>query len=143
MKKIIIAIAILSIFVACFCINIYAADASASRSFSLSETNLTASGLNYNYTSGDATVKTYVQHWKGNAAHADTARTQIVSHNNLSSKRCEVYIYVNGNLNTSNINSDVAETATGLWKTVQRTYHKITTTSNNGQTYLYEANGVQ
>ncbi len=33
---------------------------------------------------------------------------QIVSHNNLTSKRCEVYIYVNGNLNNSNINSDVA-----------------------------------
>lgn len=50
-------------------------------------------------------------------------------------------IYANGEVNSSNTDATYAETATGLWITVQRTYHLITLTGSTGNTYKYEANG--
>lgn len=145
MKKVLVMLFILILLTICFCINVFAADswdASVTKSFTLSKKDLTVSGYSYNYTSGNATVNTYVQHWKGNIANRDTARTQISSSTNLGERKCTVTIYVDGKVNISVNDPLYAETPTAsIWQTVSRTYHKIETTSYNGKTYLYEATG--
>lgn len=141
MKKILILICALVVFVSMIVISTQAQAYSKVDSFNLSDESLTSSGKTFSYNQNNINFTSYVHHWKGNLVHADTARTQIKSATNVSNKNCTVKIYVNGQVNSTNSDPTFAETATSIWQTVSRTYHKITLTGSTGNTFTYEANG--
>lgn len=141
MKKCFVLILSLFLIFVALTLPAQAASYSENDNFYLSTKNKSASGKTFSYNKNNINVTTYVQHWKGNASHADTARSQIKSGSNISQTSCCVDIYVNGKLNTSNTDPTYAETATGLWAKVQRTHHKISLSGSTGNTLTYVADG--
>lgn len=143
MKKILVLLLTVCLVLATFGIGASAASQSVTKSYKLSNTDKTVSGYTYKYDSGDASVTTYVQHWKGNLLNADTARTQIKYQTNLKNSNCVVKLYASSTLSASYTDETYAETAGKLWQDITRTYHQITTTANSGDTFKYVANGEE
>lgn len=141
MKKVLVLVLAVVIAVSSLVMSVSAQHYTKNNTFALSKKDLTSSGKTFTYNENNINYSFYVQHWKGNALHADTARTQIKTGTDISNTNCYVGIYVNGKLNTSNSDPTFAETATDIWKKVHFTKHKTTVTGSTGNTLEYQVTG--